>query len=165
MKKTLALLFAVLMVFAMCACGSTDSGNSEQAESTPTPTADVPKSEGDLGDYYVKILDYALVSDYEGNPAIIVNYEFTNNSEDDTMPMVAVTMKAFQDGVELSDAFIADSSIYDAEPLMKEIKPGATIACQEAYELTSETSDVEINVEEAFSFDDAELVQVYQIAQ
>lgn len=162
MKKVLPLVLALCLVFALCACESSDN---VQADSSEPPVADTPKNEGALGNYYVKILDYTLVSDYEGNPAIIVNFDFTNNGEESAIPMVAVSMKAFQDGVELSDAFIADSQTYDAEPLMKEIKSGATITCQKAYSLTSETSDVEVNVEETFSFDDTTLVQFYQIAQ
>ena len=44
MKKLLCLLVALLMVFSMAACGSSDSGSSD-AEETETATADVSELE------------------------------------------------------------------------------------------------------------------------
>ena len=62
--------------------------------------------------------------------------------------------KAFQDGVQLEAAFIADRSIYDYSTSAKDIRPGTTIVVQCAFTLTSETSNVEFELSELFSFSD-----------
>ena len=58
-------------------------------------------------EYPVTIDACAVTSDYQGNPAIVVTYTWTNNSSDPQMFEVAIDDKAFQNGVELSFATIA----------------------------------------------------------
>ena len=107
---------------------------------------------GDLGAYHVEIKDAALASDYEENPAIVITYAWTNNSEETTSAMMAILEKAFQDGVELDSAIIFDSSLYNAEMSSKDVRPGTTIDVQCAFTLTSEASTVEFELSEAFSW-------------
>ena len=107
---------------------------------------------GDLGAYHVEIKDAAIVPDYEENPAIVINYAWTNNSDETTSAMMSILEKAFQDGVELDNAIILDSSLYNAELSSKDVRPGTTIDVQCAFALTSETSAVEFELSEAFSW-------------
>lgn len=107
---------------------------------------------GDLGAYHVEIKNAALAHDYEENPAIVVTYAWTNNSEETTSPMMTILEKAFQDGVELDRAMIFDSGLYNAEMSSKDVRPGTTIDVQCAFTLTSETSPVELELSEAFSW-------------
>lgn len=109
---------------------------------------------GDLGAYHVEIKSAKLAEDYDGNPAIIVTYSWTNNSDETTSAMVSIGEKAFQDGVQLDTAFIMDSTAFDADSGMKEIRPGTTIDVQCAFLLTSETSTVEVELTEWISFSD-----------
>lgn len=108
---------------------------------------------GDLGDYHVEIKGASIVKDYEDNPAIVVTYAWTNNSEDTTSASTAMYAKAFQDGVQLDSAWV-DSDEYDGGADMKEVRPGTTIDVQDAFELTSETSTVEFEISEFFGSDD-----------
>lgn len=107
---------------------------------------------GDLGAYHVEIKDATLVHDYDGNPSIVITYSWTNNSEDTTSAMMSILEKAFQDGVELDTAMIFDSGIYDSGASSKDVRPGTTIDVQCAFTLTSETSIVEFELSEAFSW-------------
>ena len=107
---------------------------------------------GDLGDYHVEIKDAALVYDYEENPAIVITYAWTNNSAETTSAMMTILEKAFQDGVELDSTVIFDSSLYDSGASSKDVRPGTTIDVQCAFALTSETSTVEFELSEAFSW-------------
>lgn len=127
--------------------------------SSPTPgstqAAGSSVSPEDAGKYQVEIGDATKGTDFEGNPALIVNFTFTNHSSEDTSFMFAVSAKAFQDGVELEDAIVTDDSV-DSASVLKDIKPGASIVVQRAYKLTG-TSDVSVEVKKFSPFDDAQI--------
>lgn len=122
------------------------------------------QSEGVLGDYAVKITGYRLAKDYEGKDVIIIQYDFTNNGADAESAMFALTMTAFQDGIQLETAFMLDDS-YQGDNSSKDIKPGVTISCESAYELPNTTSPVEFEVSELFSFDSTSVVETFNIAE
>ena len=54
------------------------------------------QSEATQAAYGVTIDDCRVTEDYQGNPAAVVTYTFTNNSDEATSPAVAVHAKAFQ---------------------------------------------------------------------
>lgn len=131
------------------------------ADAAPTDTATDDKQDSkttadgntiDFGDYVVEVKGAKLAKDYEGNPAIVVDYAFTNNSTETKSAFVALTDKAFQDGVSLETAIISDDSVYDSDLSWKDIRPGTTLDCQTAFILTSETSIVEVEFEEFANF-------------
>ncbi len=117
------------------------------AESAAAPTAD--------GKYAVTIDSATQTQDYQGKPALVVNYTFTNNSAKDVSFLFAVHAQAFQDGVELDSAIVSDGSV-DTTGTLKEVKPGATVTVQWAYTLSS-TSEVSVEVKELLSLDDTTL--------
>lgn len=102
--------------------------------------------------------------DYEGNPAIVITYSWTNNSEDTTSAMVAMHEKAFQDGVGLDTAIILDSAVYDSDAGMKDVRPGTTIDVQCAFSLTNEASVVEFEISELISFSNDRVVMNFDPA-
>lgn len=139
------------------AATSTDE-TSKSVSQVPEEPAISSKSEasemigsGDLGDSYVEIKSADLTTDYEGNPAIIITYSWTNNSDETTSAMVSTSEKAFQDGVELDTALILSDS-YDSSASMKDVRPGSTIDVQCAFVLSNQTSNVEFELSELFSF-------------
>ena len=104
-------------------------------------------------DYDVTIDRTRQTEDYEGKPALLVQLTFTNNSDADESFVFALSVKAFQKGIELEDAFLRDS---ESSNLMKDIKPGKSITVQEAFVLDGR-SDVVVEVTEAISADDTVL--------
>lgn len=168
MKKFFAFLLASMMVFSLVACGSDTAA---QGDVTPTPTEEgsdennVKNEEsGVLGDYTVNFTGYTLAKDYEGNDAIIVSYDFTNNSEEATSALAALQIQVFQDGIELETAILSDAPDgYNSENEWKDIKTGATLNCQAAYILSNTSSPVEVEASEFFSFSDAVVSCTYDI--
>jgi len=154
--------------------GGADGNGDNQADSTPTANVEtsapeetqVPQAEssGNLGDYHVEIKDAKLAQDYEGKPAIIITYSWTNNSEETTSAAVALIEEAFQDGVQLESAIVSDSNVYNSENYMKEIRPGITLDVQTAYILTSDTSTVEFEVSEFMSFSDGIVTKNFDLS-
>lgn len=108
---------------------------------------------GDIGDSHVEIKGAFLSQDYEGNPAIVITYAWTNNSEETTSAMATTMEKAFQDGVELDTAIITDDYRYDGDSSTKDVRPGTTIDVQCAFVMTS-TSTVEFELSEWISLSD-----------
>ncbi len=183
-NRVIALLIMASMCISMMACGSSSVGSSsditttektaeqvtEEAVEEPEDTAEeveeaTPASgdEGDLGDYHIKIQDATFGEDYQGNPMIVVHYDFTNNSDEAKAALFAVSTKAYQDGVELEVAMAMDESVYDAGIAQKDIKPGVTIEdCQIAYTMTSD-SPVEFEVTEFISFNDDKLEKTFDV--
>ena len=109
------------------------------------------QSEATQAAYGVTIDDCRVTEDYRGNPAAVVTYTFTNNSDEATSPAVAVHAKAFQNGTELELAVVADAE--ESGKSMNEVKPGSSITYESAYEL-ADMSDLTVEVEELFSFSD-----------
>ena len=74
------------------------------------------------------------------------------------------TMMQYQNGVGLNSAFVLDDSAnYSSDNQTKEIKKGASIEVEVAYELNDTTSDIEVEVEELFSFDDTVIKKTFSI--
>lgn len=144
--------------------GSTDSQSTSGSQTQNNPPKG-SKSSGALGDYYVEIKDAALAKDTDGNPAIIITYNWTNNSDKTTSEAAVLYGKAFQDGIQLEPAFVLDSDVYtDAGNSMKEIRPGASLTVQSAYVMTSESSSVEFEVTELISLSDEMVSKNFDIS-
>ncbi len=166
-KKILALIITALMCLSMAACGSAPSGetsspqsqtSSSQSSTTSSQTSEAQPealpSSGEIGDYTVTIQDCFFENDHEGKKTIIVNWDFTNNSDEPIMPFTAVQLDAFQDGVELEIGLLISDN-YDSGIAQKQVKPGASLTgCQSAFVLSSE-SEVEVEVSKFPSIGDS----------
>lgn len=165
-------LIVLAVVVAIGAIGSRNSGRGpdkpvqnpavpSQAESesqgttgAPAVGEDVPSvpGVGDLGKYHVEIKGAVRAEDYQGQPAIVVTYRWTNNSDETTSAMVALDGDAFQDGVGLETAIMMNSDVHDGNAYMTEIRPGASLDVSLAYVLKNTTSVVEFELSELISF-------------
>ena len=159
MKKIsvfLAVLIALMCVMTACfETGTVDQGKDG---------ADSGSGASNLGDFNVVIKSSRLAEDYQGNPVIIVKYEFTNNSDDSKCFSWSIDANAYQDGVELMECYLVDDSAnYSSDNQLKEIKKGITLSVEVAYELENETSDVEVEVSELISFNDKKITKTFSI--
>ena len=146
---------AIILVTGALATGAAvdEAGRPEAPAASEEAGAAEAEEAGEAaaqGDFAVSIDGSTVGADYEGKPALIVSYTFTNNSDEATSFLLAVSAKAFQDGVQLSPGISLD---LNAEDLMKEIKPGASIQVQKAYVLSGE-SEVTVEVSELIDFSD-----------
>ena len=180
MKRITAMLLAMLMVLLLAACGAGAGTGAQEADTAPEkeetttaaetaapetaepePEPETP-GEGDLGDFHVKFLDCTFGKDYEGKDVIIANYEFTNNSEKTTSAIVALRIQAFQDGVELENGIMMDD--VGSGNSMKDLRPGATLDIHEVFVLGNQSSPVEFEASETFSFSDDMVTLVYNFS-
>lgn len=126
------------------------SGGAGASEQAAEPQA-ADQSEPAASSYAVTIDGCRVTEDYEGNPAAVVAYTFTNNSDETTSAAVAVHAQAFQNGTELELAVVTDAE--ESGKSMNEVKPGSSITYELSYEL-ADMSDLTVEVEELFSFSD-----------
>ena len=159
MKRVMNVILLFVLVLSLAACGSNtasdSSGSKSSAVESPAPSPKV-EGKGMVGDYEIEIKSAEKGKDYQKRDSIIVTYQFTNKSEKAQSFMIAISAKAFQDGIECTTAIDTGT---DSSALMAEIKPGASIEVKEAYVLNNTTSPVEIEVKELITFTDTGMVK------
>lgn len=165
MKKIGTLLLVILMIatFSLFALGSGEDGESNQGSGNADKTAATDNTA--IGDYSLVIDSCRLAKDYEGKDVVIVKYKFTNENDDNpTAFYLTFDDTVYQNGVGLNEAYVLkDSAKYSADNQTKEIKKGATIDVEVAYELNDTKTDIEVEVEELFSFSDKTIKKTFSI--
>ena len=165
MKKVGALILAALLVaaFVLFALGSGSSG--EDTDLGTGDTAQEDPSAGEIADCTVNIDSCRLAKDWEGKAIVIVKYVFTNNKDEDQSFFLAFEDNVYQNGVGLNSCYMVDDSAnYSSDNQTKKIKKGATLEVEVAYELNDATTDIEVEVEALFSFDDSKITKTFPIA-
>ena len=180
MKKFLSILcvLAILATFGVFALGSSESepsvvdqgnanGDTQTAEDEAS-AADSEEAEDPtaIGDYKVDIKSYRLAKDYEGKDVIIVTYGFTNVSHSEPISFsLALEDTAFQNDIGLNESFLVDESYnYSSDTQLKDIKAGASLDVEIAYDLDDTASDVVIEICELFSLEDKTLTKTFTLA-
>jgi hypothetical protein len=178
MKKILSfiLVICLLLSFAVFALGSgsdetkdqgTGSIETKNNEETKGQSAETKPKEDPtvLGNYRVEIKSCRLAQDYSGKDVVIVLYSFTNVKNDEPASFsFAIKDSVYQDGVGLNGAYVlSESANYSADNQTKEIKKGASIDVEVAYELNDSSTDIEVEVEELFGFSNKTLKKVFTL--
>ncbi len=160
MKK--ALIFITVLALLMLTLSSCVDAGGTQDQGKGTASTD--SSSSNLGDYHVVIESCRLATDYEGDAIVIVKFSFTNNDNDPACFAWAINDKAFQDGVGLNKCYFADDSAnYSSDNQTKEIKKGATLSVEVAYELNDTTTELEVEVSELISFNNRKVSKTFSI--
>ena len=181
MKKINLLLVIVLIAaFALFALGSTEEGSSSQGSEKVSTTeqsnqaltedndnveTETTESSDRLGDYTVVIDSCRFAKDITDEPVVIVKYIFSNVENDSPVSFAsAIEEQAYQNGVSLTESFILESDAkYDFSDQTKEIKKGATLEVEVAYELHDPSADVEVEVSENSFFSDKVITKTFSI--
>ncbi|MGN1316035.1 MAG: DUF5067 domain-containing protein [Acutalibacteraceae bacterium] len=162
-------LFVVLVValFFVFAVASGEDSSTTVNQGVDSAASSNAEDDSALGDYSVEISSSRLVKDFEGNDVIIVKYIFTNvNGDNPTSFVAAFDDQAYQNGVGLNESyFLSDDAEYSLDNQTKEIKKGASLEVEVAYELNDTTTDVEVEIEELFSFEEKTITKTFEIAE
>lgn len=136
--KLLCLLLAVLMLFSLTACGKDKEKDSNLIK---------------LGDYELLYKGASIMEDSDGNDAIVLTLDFTNNGKDNASYLWSVDETVMQNGVELETATVfTDYDTFETviEGQFADVAPGATLEVRTAYLLQDTTSPVEATFEQFF---------------
>lgn len=113
--------------------------------------------------YDVILDDKKLTDDEDGNPLLVLDLTFTNNSSKATSFGSAVEMQMFQNGVGLTSAYLPyrhpmyDEEMYGSD--YTDIQPGNSIAIRRVYGLNDMDSDVELSCIDFDSFDQKKILE------
>lgn len=160
LKKVTALLSAAVLLTALAACGN------EQPEETTNPTVEPEKvitnteapttatiDKGSLNESDIEIVSAELAEDYKGNPCVVITYKWKNTSDKAEAFIYSVSCSVYQNGVELSDAYFTNTEIVDTQASLNKVKPGIEVEIKNAYVITDETADIEVEVQDFIHMD------------
>lgn len=140
MKKLVVIMLALMMVFAVTACGGGGDGSEKGGDS------DAKSNVMKVGGYTAEYKGYEIVKDYDGDDAIAITWNYTNDGEEAMSFNWAFYYTLFQDGAELDHSTVFIEGTYDTldEDINKEIQPGNSIEVKTTNKLTSLESPVTI---------------------
>ena len=124
---------------------------------TSTSTSDVKKEEPKKSEkkqpdkYEVTIGTLTQITDFNGDPAAKITFNFTNNSDEAAAFIGSVYVEAYQDGQQLEVAVVTSGDV-NMESFLTKIKTGTSLDVEQAYKLIS-SSDVEVEVYPLFGKD------------
>ena len=135
--KLLCLLLAVLMLLSsLTACGKDKAKDSNLIK---------------LGDYELLYKGACIMEDSDGNDAIVLTLDFTNNGKDNASYLWSVDETVMQNGVELGVATVfTDYDTFETviDGQFKDVAPGTTLEVQTAFVLNDTTSEIKATFEE-----------------
>ena len=136
-KRLLAFALVLVMVLGLAACGK-DKGDPNEII---------------IGDYTAYYTRSEFVTDYDGDDAIAIYLDFTNNSDEDASFIWSLYYTAKQNDVELEQAtvFLSEDSfetLFDTS--MEDVAPGETLEVALTYKLPDKTAPVEIDFSDLF---------------
>lgn len=156
-------LLCLLFVFFAVASGDDTASGDQGTDSVET----LSENNTTLGNYSLEILDSRIAKDFEGKDVIIIKYKYTNIGNDTpTAFYTAFEDTVFQNDIGLNEAYVfEDAANYSADNQTKEIKKGASLEIEVAYELNDTTSDVVVEVSELFSLDEKIITKTFKISE
>ena len=136
--KLLCLLIAALMLLSLAACGKETTKDSNLIK---------------LGDYELLYKGACIMEDSDGNDAIVLTLDFTNNGKENASYLWSIDETVMQNGLELEVANVfTDYDTFETviEGQFTEIAPGTTLEVKTAYVLKDATAKVEATFEQLF---------------
>lgn len=101
--------------------------------------------------------------DHEGNPTVVITYNFTNNSKEPASFYTSFTDTVYQNGIECEPNYGYGLNAETNED--KEIKPGATLEVTQSYVLNDTTTDVVVELTGWISLDETVITKTFKIAE
>ena len=143
MKQTKTKLLCLLLAMPMLLSSLTACGKDKAKDSNLIK----------LGDYELLYKGACIMEDSDGNDAIVLTLDFTNNGKDNASYLWSVNETLMQNGTELEVATVFQN--YDSfetviDSQFTDIAPGTTLEVRTAYLLHDTTSPVEATFEQIF---------------
>ena len=137
--KLLCLLLAMLMLFSLTACGK------DKAAANPNLIK--------LDDYELLYKGACIMEDTDGNDAIVLTLDFTNNSKENASYLWSISETVMQSGAALEVAsVVTDYETFDSvmDSQFQEVAPGETLEVRTAFVLADATGTGEATFEQLF---------------
>lgn len=165
--KKLALVLMLTLFLSACSTepSTTEAVTTEAATEAQTEAVTEAETEAstgkeivlgqplEVGDYTVTIQSYQLAKNFDGGDALVINYDWVNNSDAAASPFMTFMIKGFQDGVETSDEGYVEE--VDLGMGQKEVKPGGQITgAQDVIGIDDINKPLLIELDELITFEE-----------
>ena len=111
-------------------------------------------AEGVFGDCIVSVNSARVTRDYEGNPTLVVTYNFTNYGTVGETFWSRVTDTCYQNDIGLNEAYtLCNGDSFKEDSCDQKVKNGATILVEKAYVLNDTETDVVVELCDYLSLD------------
>lgn len=126
----LIIVLVLIVIIGTTGGDDTDTGATNAASGDSSVSQAVVKTEANkdnkLGKYQLEIKNARMTETYDGKPAVVITYGFTNNSDKPASFYVSIDENVYQNDIGLNEAIILTSSDdYSSDNQRKEIKTGA----------------------------------------
>ena len=142
MKQTKTKLLCLILTALMLLSGLTACGKDKEGKDSNLIK---------LGDYELLYKGACIMEDSDGNDAIVLSLDFTNNSKENASYLWSVDETLMQNGTELEVATVYtdyDTFTTVIENQFEEVAPGATLEVQTAFVLNNASGEIEATFEE-----------------
>ena len=139
MIRFLSLLLIVVLAISLCGCG----GEGKKTESNQIK----------LEDYELLYKDACIMTDSDGNDAVVLTLDFTNTSKESASYLWSINETLTQDGEELEVATVfTDYSTFTTviDKQFEDVAPGETLEVQTAYVLKDAAAPIKVTFEQLF---------------
>ena len=139
MTRFLSLLLIAVLAISLCGCG----GEGKKTESNQIK----------LEDYELLYKDACIMTDSDGNDAVVLTLDFTNNSKESASYLWSINETLTQDGEELEVATVfTDYSTFTTviDKQFEDVAPGETLEVQTAYVLKDAAAPIKVTFEQLF---------------
>ncbi|QDI90702.1 DUF5067 domain-containing protein [Salicibibacter halophilus] len=118
-------------------------------------TAEIVEGEPmEIDDYTLTVQDYRLGSSYDGEDALVIEYDWVNDSDENASPHMTFSFTAYQDGVETERVSMVED--VDLGTGQRDVQPGGEIEGAETVvgiEYMDEELELELDVLISFDSD------------
>ena len=139
MTRFLSLLLIAVLAISLCGCG----GEGKKTESNQIK----------LEDYELLYKDACIMTDSDGNDAVVLTLDFTNNSKESASYIWSINETLVQNGEELEvAAVITDYASFATavDKQFEDVAPGETLEVQTAYVLKDAAAPIKVTFEQLF---------------
>ena len=139
MTRFLSLLLIAVLAISLCGCG----GEGKKTESNQIK----------LEDYELLYKDACIMTDSDGNDAVVLTLDFTNNSKESASYIWSINETLVQNGEELEvAAVITDYAAFTTavDKQFEDVAPGETLEVQTAYVLKDAAAPIKVTFEQLF---------------
>ena len=139
MTRFLSMLLIAVLAISLCGCG----GEGKKTESNQIK----------LEDYELLYKDACIMTDSDGNDAVVLTLDFTNNSKESASYIWSINETLVQNGEELEvAAVITDYAAFTTavDKQFEDVAPGETLEVQTAYVLKDAAAPIKVTFEQLF---------------
>lgn len=156
MKKKKKLYIGLAIAFALVLIIVYGNRSTDTKTENTNTTTEKSSDNATYNNTEFKYLKHEIINNNEKD-ILIVYFDFTNNSKDNTRAAYNYDINCFQNGVELDYPLL--KVVEEEDNIMKEIQPNTTITIAEAF-ILNDRSNVDLEVEAHSSFIDKKLMKL-----